>query len=170
MACSGAMPATCYPTASPVYLERSAGCPLAERSVWSRRWYSASLISSLANRSARIRSGSGRSCRPSPGHLSAGRRNSVTIAQMTSPQKAITEKLRDRHQVLPVGGRRPALPVGEGPRDPDWFREDFLALLELLHADKIHPVVAERLPLADARRAHELLEQSASVGKLVLVP
>jgi NADPH:quinone reductase-like Zn-dependent oxidoreductase len=55
-------------------------------------------------------------------------------------------------------------------RDPEWFREDFLALLELLAADKIHPVVAERLPLTEARRAHELLEQSASVGKLVLVP
>ncbi len=52
----------------------------------------------------------------------------------------------------------------------DWFREDFLALLELLRADKIHPGVAERLPLSDARRAHELLESSAATGKLVLVP
>jgi NADPH:quinone reductase len=80
------------------------------------------------------------------------------------------QKLRDRHQVLPVGAGPRALPVGGGPRNPDWFREDFRALLELLRADKIHPVVAERLPLTDARRAHELLEQSASVGKLVLVP
>jgi NADPH:quinone reductase-like Zn-dependent oxidoreductase len=30
--------------------------------------------------------------------------------------------------------------------------------------------VAERLPLSDARHAHELLEQSAARGKLVLVP
>ena len=52
----------------------------------------------------------------------------------------------------------------------DWFREDFRALLELLRADKIHPVVAKRLPLSDARRAHELLESSAAKGKLVLVP
>jgi len=29
---------------------------------------------------------------------------------------------------------------------------------------------AERLPLSEARRAHELLESSAAVGKLVLVP
>jgi NADPH:quinone reductase-like Zn-dependent oxidoreductase len=43
-------------------------------------------------------------------------------------------------------------------------------LLDLLRTDKIHPVVAERLPLSDARRAHELLESSASKGKLVLVP
>jgi NADPH2:quinone reductase len=52
----------------------------------------------------------------------------------------------------------------------DWFREDIFVLLELLRADKIHPVVAERLPLAEARRAHELLERSAAKGKLVLVP
>jgi NADPH:quinone reductase-like Zn-dependent oxidoreductase len=60
--------------------------------------------------------------------------------------------------------------VGGGPRNPEWFREDFLALLELLGADKIHPVAAERLPLSDARRAHELLESSAAAGKIVLVP
>src|SRR5262245_46646284 len=52
----------------------------------------------------------------------------------------------------------------------DWFRNDFLALLELLRADKIHPVVAERLPLSEARRAHEMLDTTASKGKLVLVP
>jgi NADPH2:quinone reductase len=52
----------------------------------------------------------------------------------------------------------------------DWFREDFRVLLELLREGKIHPVVAERLPLSDARRAHELLDSSAAKGKLVLVP
>ncbi len=55
-------------------------------------------------------------------------------------------------------------------RHKDWFREDFFALLELLRRGEIHPVVAERLPLSDARRAHELLERSAATGKLVLVP
>lgn len=60
--------------------------------------------------------------------------------------------------------------MGGGPRNPDWYREDFSALLALLREDRIHPVVAERLPLSDARRAHELLERSADKGKLVLVP
>ena len=60
--------------------------------------------------------------------------------------------------------------VGGEPRYPEWFREDFAVLVQLLREDKIHPVVAERLPLADARHAHELLESSASKGKLVLVP
>ncbi|QSQ26433.1 zinc-binding dehydrogenase [Pyxidicoccus parkwayensis] len=55
-------------------------------------------------------------------------------------------------------------------RHQDWFREDFLALLELLRRGAIHPVVAERLPLSEARRAHEQLERSAALGKLVLVP
>jgi NADPH:quinone reductase len=60
--------------------------------------------------------------------------------------------------------------VGGGPRDPEQFREDFAALLALLRAGRIHPVVAQRLPLSQARRAHELLASSADKGKLVLVP
>jgi NADPH:quinone reductase-like Zn-dependent oxidoreductase len=52
----------------------------------------------------------------------------------------------------------------------DWFQEDFGVLLDLLRAGKIHPVVAERIPFSDARRAHEMLDGSASTGKLVLVP
>ena len=52
----------------------------------------------------------------------------------------------------------------------DWFAEDFQVLLDLLREDKIHPVVAERLPFSEARRAHEMLESSAAKGKLVLVP
>jgi NADPH:quinone reductase-like Zn-dependent oxidoreductase len=51
----------------------------------------------------------------------------------------------------------------------DWYQEDFRALLQLLRDGKIHPVVAERLPLSDARHAHELLERTAATGKLVLV-
>jgi NADPH2:quinone reductase len=52
----------------------------------------------------------------------------------------------------------------------DWFREDFVTLLNLLREEKIHPTVAERLPLTEARHAHEMLESTASTGKLVLVP
>jgi NADPH2:quinone reductase len=55
-------------------------------------------------------------------------------------------------------------------RNPEWFREDFLALLELLRRGEIYPVVSKRLPLTEVRRAHELLESSAATGKLVLVP
>ena len=99
----------------------------------------------------------------------------VALWGLLSPGRRVSayriQKLRgNRRQALPVGGGPRALPVGGGPRDPDWFREDFRALLELLREGKIHPVVAERLPLSEARRAHELLESSAAKGKLVLVP
>lgn len=98
----------------------------------------------------------------------------VGLWGLLSPRRKVTayriQRLRDSRQLLPVAGRRPARLVGGGPRNPDWFRQDFGVLLDLLARGEIHPVVAERLPLTDARRAHELLEQSASVGKLVLVP
>jgi NADPH:quinone reductase-like Zn-dependent oxidoreductase len=60
--------------------------------------------------------------------------------------------------------------VGGGPRDPEWVREDFRALLELLRRGGIHPAVARKMPLAQAQHAHELLESSAGLGKLVLLP
>jgi NADPH2:quinone reductase len=53
---------------------------------------------------------------------------------------------------------------------PDWFRTDLQKLFDLLAEHKIAPVVAERIPLAEAQRAHELLDRAAIVGKIVLVP
>jgi NADPH:quinone reductase-like Zn-dependent oxidoreductase len=98
----------------------------------------------------------------------------VSLWALLSPRRRVLvyriQKLREGHQWVPVSGRRAAPPVGGGPRDPEWFREDYRALLNLLREGKIHPVVAERLPLSDARHAHELLESSADKGKLVLVP
>ena len=98
----------------------------------------------------------------------------VSLWGLLDPRRRVMayriQRLRDSRQWLPVSGRRPARLVGGGPRNPEWFREDLAVLLELLRADKVHPVVAERLPLSEARRAHELLAQSAAKGKIVLVP
>ena len=98
----------------------------------------------------------------------------VSLWALLSPRRRVlvyrVQKLREGHQVLPVSGFRRAPAVGGGPRNPDWFREDFRALLALLREGKIRPVVAERLPLSEARHAHELLESSADKGKLVLAP
>jgi NADPH:quinone reductase-like Zn-dependent oxidoreductase len=97
----------------------------------------------------------------------------VALWGLLSPSRSVSayriQKLREGHQLVPMGSRRP-LAVGGGPRNPEWFRQDFQALLELLREGEIHPVVAERLPLSEARRAHELLESAAAKGKLVLVP
>jgi NADPH2:quinone reductase len=73
------------------------------------------------------------------------------------------QKFRDAAEIRPGA-------VGGEPRYPEWFREDFGMLIEMLRRGDIHPVVAERLPLSEARHAHELLDQSAAKGKLVLVP
>lgn len=98
----------------------------------------------------------------------------VALWGLLSPRRRVLtyriQKLREGHQWFPVAAHRRALPVGGGPRDPERFREDFRALLELLRTGKIHPVVAERMPLTEARHAHELLESSAGIGKLVLLP
>jgi len=52
---------------------------------------------------------------------------------------------------------------------PALFRQDLTALLELLRLRKIKPLIARRFPLAEARRAHELLGDGGVTGKLVLV-
>jgi NADPH2:quinone reductase len=53
---------------------------------------------------------------------------------------------------------------------PALFRQDLIELLGLLQQQKIKPLVAQRLPLAEARRAHELLGKGGVTGKIVLVP
>jgi NADPH2:quinone reductase len=52
---------------------------------------------------------------------------------------------------------------------PDLFRQDLIALLDLLQRRKINPMIARRIPLAEARRAHELLGQGGVIGKIVLL-
>jgi NADPH:quinone reductase-like Zn-dependent oxidoreductase len=44
-----------------------------------------------------------------------------------------------------------------------------VALFSLLQQQKIQPLIAQRFPLAEARRAHELLEKGGVIGKIVLV-
>jgi NADPH:quinone reductase len=52
---------------------------------------------------------------------------------------------------------------------PAWYREDLIALLELLRQRKIKPIIAERIPLDEVTRAHELLGRGAVMGKIVLL-
>jgi NADPH:quinone reductase-like Zn-dependent oxidoreductase len=52
---------------------------------------------------------------------------------------------------------------------PGWYRETLTELLDLLAEGKINPVVAERIPLLEAARAHELMERGGYAGKVVLV-
>jgi NADPH:quinone reductase-like Zn-dependent oxidoreductase len=53
---------------------------------------------------------------------------------------------------------------------PALFRQDLIALLDLLQQNRIKPLIARRFPLAEARQAHELLGTTGVTGKIVLVP
>jgi NADPH:quinone reductase-like Zn-dependent oxidoreductase len=52
---------------------------------------------------------------------------------------------------------------------PELFRQDLIALFDLLQRKQIKPLVAQRFPLAEARDAHELLGKGGVTGKIVLV-
>ena len=52
---------------------------------------------------------------------------------------------------------------------PKVFREDLIALFDLLKQHGIKPLIAQRLPLVEARKAQELLGSGGVAGKIVLV-
>ena len=54
-------------------------------------------------------------------------------------------------------------------RHPGWYRDTLAELLDLVATRRLEPVVAARVPLAEAKRAHELLERGGHFGKFVLV-
>ncbi len=49
-------------------------------------------------------------------------------------------------------------------------QEDLTALLDLLAARRLRPVIAARLPLEDVVLAHHRVERGDVQGKLVLIP
>lgn len=52
---------------------------------------------------------------------------------------------------------------------PDWFRQDLGILFGLLAERKLQPVIAARLPLREAAKANQWLEDSKVSGKIVLL-
>lgn len=48
--------------------------------------------------------------------------------------------------------------------------EEYRTVMDLVFREKLQPVIHEVMPLEDARRAHEMLEEGRVFGKLVLVP
>jgi NADPH2:quinone reductase len=53
---------------------------------------------------------------------------------------------------------------------PDIRASATQALIDWLAAGKIRPLIHARLPLAEASRAHEMLEAGEVIGKLLLKP
>jgi NADPH2:quinone reductase len=69
--------------------------------------------------------------------------------------------------IIPDGRKAPMTPDVSKPND--WYRETLTTLFDYLATGKIKPVVAARIPLAEAARAHDLLERGGHAGKVVLV-
>jgi len=98
------------------------------------------------------------------GRLASGRRHRFRGIAIFGWYIAGGWLLPGRNRVIPYSiqwlkRRRPAL-----------FRRDVIALFDLLQQRKIEPLIAQRFPLTEARRAHELLGKGGVTGKIVLVP
>ena len=72
--------------------------------------------------------------------------------------------------MLPNGRKAAFYAIG-GMREknPGWFKEDLATLFELLAAGKLKPAIERRMKLEDAKEAHELIEQAAVKGRIVLM-
>ena len=70
---------------------------------------------------------------------------------------------------LPNGHATAFYSIGAMRREhPDWFHEDLATLFAMLAEGRIDPAVAQVVPLADVRRAHERVEAGEVQGKLVM--
>ncbi|CZF78236.1 Quinone oxidoreductase 1 [Grimontia celer] len=61
-----------------------------------------------------------------------------------------------------------ALPQ-EVRKNVSWYREALTSLINKLEVGELRPIVAEQVPLSEAYRAHELIENRIVSGKVVLV-
>lgn len=72
--------------------------------------------------------------------------------------------------LLPNGHATSFYAIGSMRRHhPEWFKEDLARMFTLLSQGKIKPLIARTMPLAEARRAHELIEAGEAKGKIVLL-
>ena len=92
--------------------------------------------------------------------VAATKRSGLKIIPLTLGMVALLK--------LKPGGRQLLL-TPDLAADKVWYRQTFTELLDLLANGKLKPLVAERIPLAEAARAHEVLERGGYAGKIVLV-
>lgn len=73
-------------------------------------------------------------------------------------------------RLVPDGRHVPRCPTVDAyaRSHPGWYRATLGELLDALAAGELRPVVAQRIPLAEADRAHTLLERGGHAGKVVL--
>lgn len=96
------------------------------------------------------------------GSVEASRRGLLSI--MPSLLLIAGAKLWPDGKRVPMGPSMTDYPF----KHHDWYRQTTAELLDLGARGDLQPVIAERMPLTEARRAHELLERGGYAGKVVL--
>jgi NADPH2:quinone reductase len=92
--------------------------------------------------------------------MAATKKKGMRVIPLTLLMVALLKIIPDGRQILTT----PDL-----SKDNAWYRATLAELLDLLAAGEIKPLVAERLPLVEAARAHEILECGGYAGRVVLV-
>jgi NADPH:quinone reductase-like Zn-dependent oxidoreductase len=72
--------------------------------------------------------------------------------------------------LLPDGRHARFYTASRAIKHRESYRKDLATVLQLLARQEIHPKIAVVLPLRQANHAHDLVEQGAVSGKVVLVP
>ena len=96
--------------------------------------------------------------------VAASKRSGIGVIPASLAMQGLLKVIPDgRH--APMMANAGTMAGGENA----WYRRTLAELLDYLAAGKIHPIVAERFPLADASKAHELIEGGRYAGKVVLI-
>lgn len=86
-------------------------------------------------------------------------------AVMGSLARLFLYKLKPDGKQISMFGSTPTIATKEN----DWYRETLIELLDMLKAGEIDPVVGETLPLSEASKALDMLENGRVQGKIVLL-
>jgi len=97
------------------------------------------------------------------GRLAGGRRSRVRGLPTLAGQILRSRLIPDGRKVVPYSIQMLKR------RHSDWYREDMTALFALLSGGKLSPIIAKRLGLDEAVRAHELLVEGSLMGRIMLV-
>lgn len=99
-----------------------------------------------------------------------GATSAVRGTRASAPTLYGTVALTSLLNALPDGRRARFYSIEHERRaHPEAFRQDLRTLLDLLAEGRLRPVIADRLRLEEAPRAHRLLEEGRVLGKLVLL-
>ncbi len=96
--------------------------------------------------------------------VAASKRNGIGVIPASLAMQGLLKVIPDgRH--APMMANAGTMAGGENA----WYRRTLDELLDHLVSGKIHPIVAEQIPLAEASKAHELIERGHYAGKMVLI-